>query len=154
MQTSGTEISFKLDTGAQCNIIPRKVYDCIQQRPKLHEAKAKLTSYDGGSIEVQGKCIVRITRPDKPEKSYPVQCFVVPTESPPILGLETCERLNLIRRVMSVTPTTPDFMLEYDVFGEIGLLSGEHHINLDPSVPAVVNPPRRIPFLLKDKVKK
>ena len=55
---------------------------------------------------------------------------------------------------MSVTPTTPDFMLEYDdVFGEIGLLSGEHHINLDPSVPAVVNPPRRIPFLLKDKVK-
>ena len=151
MQTSGTDINFKLDTGAQRNIIPRKVYDLIQQRPKLHEAKAKLTSYNGGSIEVQGKCIVRITRPDKPVKSYPIQCFV---ESPPILGWETCKRLNLIRRVMSVTPTTPDFMLEYDdVFGGIGLLSGEHHINLDPSVPAVVNPPRRIPFLLKDKVK-
>ena len=45
-------------------------------------------------------------------------------------------------------------MLEYDdVFGEIGLLSGDHHINLDPSIPAVVNPPRRIPFLLKEKVK-
>ena len=29
LQTSGTEISFKLDTGAQCNIIPRKVYDRI-----------------------------------------------------------------------------------------------------------------------------
>ena len=37
MQTLGTEISFKLDTGAQCNIIPRKVYDRIQQRPKLDE---------------------------------------------------------------------------------------------------------------------
>ena len=56
---------------------------------------------------------------------------------------------------MSVKPTTPDFMLEYDdaVFGEVGLLSREHHINLDPSVPAVLNPLRRIPFLLKDKVK-
>ena len=55
---------------------------------------------------------------------------------------------------MSVTPTTPDYMLEYDdVFGEIGLLSEEHHINLDPSVLAAVNPPRRIPFLLKNKVK-
>ena len=58
---------------------------------------------------------------------------------------------------MSVTPTTPNFMFVIysydDVFGEIGLLSGEHHFNLDPSVPAVVNPPRRIPFLLKDKVK-
>ena len=93
LQKSGTDISFKLDTGAQCNIIPRKVYDRIKQRPRLHEAKAKLTSYNGGSIEVQGKCIVRITGLDKPEKSYPVQCFVVPTESPPILGLETCKRL-------------------------------------------------------------
>ena len=97
-----------------------------QQRSKLHEAKAKLTSYNGGSKEVQGKCIVRITRPDKPEKSYLLQCFVVPIESPPILGLETGKRLNLIRRVMSVTQTTPDFMLKYDdVFGKIELLSGD-----------------------------
>ena len=125
-----------------------------QQRSKLHEAKAKLTSYNGGSIEVQGKCIVRITKPDKPEKSYLLQCFVVPIESPPIIGLKTCKRLNLIRRVMSVTQTTPDFMLKYDdVLGKIGLLSGEHHINLDPSVLAVANPPRRNPFLLKDEVK-
>ena len=103
LQILDTEISFKLDTGGQCNIIPRKVYDCIQQRRKLHQVKAKLTSHNGGSIEVLGKCIVRITGPDKPEKSYPVQCFVVPTESPLILGLETCKRLNLIRRIMSVT---------------------------------------------------
>ena len=55
---------------------------------------------------------------------------------------------------MSVTPTTPDFILEYDdVFGEIGLLRVEHHITLDPSVHAVVNPPRRIPFLLKESKK-
>ena len=38
----------------------------------------------------------------------------------------------------------------HDAFSE---LNGEHHTNLDLSVPAVVNPPRRIPFLLKDKVK-
>ena len=52
-----------------------------------------------------------------------------------------------------MTPTAPDFMLEYeDVFGEIGMLSGGHHINLDSSVPAVVNPPRRILLLLKNEV--
>ena len=90
LQTSGTEISFKLDTGAQCNIIPRKVYYRIQQRPKLHEAKAKLASYNGGSIEVQGSVLSEL--PDLTNlKSYPVQCFVVPTESPPILGLEICK---------------------------------------------------------------
>jgi hypothetical protein len=42
-----------------------------------HVAKDKLTSYDGGNIEIEGKCIVRITKPDAPGKSYPVQCFVV-----------------------------------------------------------------------------
>ena len=154
LQTSDTEVSFELDTGEECNIILRKVYDRFQQKPKLHEAKAKLTSYNGGSAEVQEKCIVIITRPDKPGKSYPVQCFVVPNESPPILGLETCKQLNLIRTVMGVMPTTPDFMLkDDDAFCEIGLLSREHNIKLYPSVPAVVNPPRRIPFLPKDKVK-
>ena len=59
-------------------MIPRKVNDHIPKRPKLHEAKAKLTSYNGGNIKVQGKCIVRITRPDKPGKSYPVQCLLFP----------------------------------------------------------------------------
>ena len=102
LQTSGIEISYKLDTGAQCNIISRKIYDCIPNKPKLHAAKEKLTSYDGDNIEIEGKCIVRITKPDAPGKSYPVQCFVVPTESPPLLGLETCKRLGLIKRVMVV----------------------------------------------------
>ena len=154
LQTSDIEIHFNLDTGGQCNIIPRKIYDLIPNRPKLYAAKDKLTSYDGGNIEVDGKCIVRITKPDTPGKSYPVQCFVVPSESPPILGLETCKRLSLIKRVMVVNPATPEYLVDYeDVFGEIGLLSGEHHINLDPSIPPVVNPPRRIPFMLKEKVR-
>ena len=43
LQTSGTEINYKLDTGAQCNIIPKKIYDRIPNKPKLHKAKAKLT---------------------------------------------------------------------------------------------------------------
>jgi hypothetical protein len=154
LQTSGTEINFKLDTAAQCNIISRKIYDHIPNKPKLHVAKDKVTSYDGGNIEIEGKCIVRITKPDAPGKSYPVQCFVVPTELPPILGLETCKRLGLIKRVMVVKPATTDYLYEYDdIFGEKGVLNGEHHINLDPTVPPVINHPRRIPFGLKEKVR-
>ena len=149
------DIYFKLDTGAQCNIIPRNVYNQIPNKPKLHKTKDKLTSYDGSSIEVEGKCIVRITKPDEHNgKSYPVQCFVVPTNSPAILGLDTCKRLNLIKRVMTIHPNTPDYLVNYeDVFGELGVLDGEHHICLDPSVKPVVDPPRKIPYLLKEKVK-
>ena len=50
LQTSVTEISYKLDTGAQCNIISRKIYNSSPNKPKLHKAKEKLTSYDGGNI--------------------------------------------------------------------------------------------------------
>ena len=35
----------------------------------------------------------------------------------------------------------------------IGLFPGECKIHLDPSVTPVVNPPRRIPVALRDKVK-
>jgi hypothetical protein len=36
---------------------------------------------------------------------------------------------------MVVKPATTDYLYEYDdIFGEIGVLNGEHHINLDPSV--------------------
>ena len=102
--------SYKLDTGAQYNIISRKIYNSLPNKPKLHKAKEKLTSYDGGNIEIVGKCIIRITKPGLSGKSYPVQCFVAPTESPPILGLETCKCLGLIKRVMVVNPATPDYM--------------------------------------------
>ncbi|CAB4026741.1 Transposon Ty3-G Gag-Pol poly [Paramuricea clavata] len=45
-------------------------------------------------------------------------------------------------------------LYEYDdIFGEIGVLNGEHDINLDPSVPPVINNPRHIPFGLKEKVR-
>ena len=78
--TSGIEISNKLDTGAQCNIMSKKIYDCIPNKPKLQAAKEKFTSYDGGNIEIEEKCIVRITKPGVPRKSYPVPCFILPTE--------------------------------------------------------------------------
>jgi hypothetical protein len=59
--------------------LKKDIYDRIPNKPKLHVAKDKLISYDGGNIEIEGKCIVGIIKPDASGKSYPVQCFVVPT---------------------------------------------------------------------------
>ena len=42
---------------------------------------------------------------------------------------------------------------EYDVFGELGCLPGEYHINIDETVKPVVHPPRRVPFALCHKWK-
>ena len=40
--TSGTNVSYKLDTGSQVNIIPQKTYHALQKKPKLYTATEKL----------------------------------------------------------------------------------------------------------------
>ena len=80
-------------------------------------------------------------------KAYPVQFFVVPTKSPPIIGLQTCQNLNLIKRVLSLDEKNSHFFYAYeDVFGE-------YHINVDHTVKPVLHPARRVPFALKEKLK-
>jgi len=40
-----------------------------------------------------------------------------------------------------------------DLFQGLGCIPGEHKIKVDPSLPAVVHPPRKVPVSLKDKIK-
>lgn len=83
--------------------------------------------------------------------------FVAAVESPPILGLLACQKLNLVRRVASVTqaPLTKDEILaEFsDVFTGLGCMGGSYHIELDDTIEPVIHPPRRVPYTLLDKLK-
>ena len=48
----------------------------------------------------------------------------------------------------------PDILQEYsDLFQGLGCLPGEHTIKIDPAVPPVVHPPRKVPVALKGKIK-
>ena len=40
-----------------------------------------------------------------------------------------------------------------DLFHGLGCIPGEHTIKVDPSIPAVVHPPRKVSVSLKDKIK-
>ena len=44
--TSGTSVSYKLDTGSQVNIIPHNIFHALQKKPKVYTAKEKLMTYD------------------------------------------------------------------------------------------------------------
>ena len=39
------------------------------------------------------------------------------------------------------------------LFDDIGCLQGKHKIKIDPNVTPVIHPPRRVPFVLKPKLK-
>ena len=52
------------------------------------------------------------------------------------------------------TVTNQNIFNEYsDLFQGLGCIPGEHLIKVDPSVPAVVHPHRKVPVSLKDKIK-
>ena len=155
LNTNGTVVKFKIDTGAQANVLPWKVYSKLLKLPKLNKSKVKLTAYNDTDIPVRGSCIAHI---GYNHSSIPVVFIVADIESSPVIGLNTSSKLNLIKRVMKIKQDKvdlPDYLLSCgDCFGEVGCLNHIHHIEIDPSIQPVVNPPRRLPISLQDKIYK
>ena len=73
------------------------------------------------------------------------------------MGLSACQKLNLVRRLESVTqaPLTKEEILDEfpDVFTELGCMEGSYHIELDDTVEPVIHLPRRVPYSLLEKLK-
>ena len=104
---------------------------------------------------------------------------IVNRKVPAVLSAVTCAEMGLVRQVHTVTSSSTqvpqqveatqigtqdnqannsakaqDILQEYsDLFEELGCLPGEHTIKMDPTVPPVVHPPRKVPVTLKFKIK-
>ncbi|PIK56894.1 hypothetical protein BSL78_06220 [Apostichopus japonicus] len=157
-----SEINFKLDTGAQINIIPVSEYDKLLPKPKLYATKVKLTAYGGTPVPVMGQCIAKLHHKSKTQF---VSFYVVPRNVQPLMGVETCVKLGLIKRVnriqavgLSNTNETSDYdtirLDDADVFEGLGCLPGEHKIVIDPQASPVAHPCRKVPFALQDDLKR
>ena len=150
--SNGTTINYKLDSGAQANILPYQLYKKLSRPPKLHTTNVKLSAYNGTEIPVKGSCIIQITLKNK---NIPVLFIVTDTHSTPIVGLKTSEKLNLIKRVRidKINSKIPEYLQEFsDCFGELGCFSKTHHIETDPNVRPTINPSRRVPIALQSKL--
>ena len=150
LQVNNSPINFKIDTGAQVNVLSSQTIESLQKPVQMSPTNIKLTAYNGSPIDVIGKCVTNVT---KQGKSYPVQFIVTSNDTIPILGLKTCTDMNLIKRIMNVTNHN-DYVVQYKhCFGPIGKLPGIHHITLEENAKPVVQPPRRIPVALQTKLK-
>ncbi|CAB4033390.1 Hypothetical predicted protein, partial [Paramuricea clavata] len=126
LNAGSQDIPFKIDTGAQVNVLPKKLYNKLNPRPRIKQTSTKLSAYNGSSIPVHGKCIVPIQY--KGQKHH-LLFIVVASQTTPILEYADC-------------------------FGEIGTLKSTYHMTLKDDVRPVVVPPRKVPFALKDRLKK
>ena len=145
----------KLDTGAQCNVLPYTLY-CKLTRQKMKNSKTRLVSYTGHKIPAALNVKLR-------GKTHPVEFQIIEHSTTPVIGLQTCHELNLVKRVSSVdtkgeenqsNDTNQDvneILQKYeDVFDGIGCLKGTYQIKIDPNVSPVVHPPCKIPFTQRE----
>ena len=139
-------ISMKIDSGSQVNVIPKSIYHSLGINGPLQNTNKRLTAYDGTSLKVDGYVRLKCTYNDK---SNIADFYIVDTNSSPILGLDACLSLDLIKLVLSVgsgdQPTTQltkeSVLAKYaDVFDGIGQLPGECEIYLKPNATRVVHP--------------
>jgi len=150
LESNGTHVDYKLDTGAQANVLPYCQYKRLHNRPALHKTKTKLSAYNNEPIKVEGSCIVTLVHKSV---KHPTLFIVADTKSTPIIGLQTCSRLNLVKRINEMN-ISPSFLDEYaDCFGELGTIKKPYHIVLDPSVPPVIDACRKVPIALQDRLR-
>ena len=121
LSSNGTPISYKIDTGAQCNIIPIRRLVNISPKPGLQPVNVKLSAYNGSKIPVIGKCSLTLACKNK---SFKVSFLVVDSGSVPIPRLKTSKHLQLIKRICRIKKNNEKFLSQsHDCFGDIGTLN-------------------------------
>ncbi len=173
MDVAGQSVSFQVDTGATCNLIPKSL---LPPDTRLLPTTQVLRTYDKSIVKPVGKCQVKMINP-KDGSKYKVD-FVVLKEAAamPILGscaaqsmnLITVQHENILKMVADPSSSVPSMrssphltVLNVDsvkeefseVFSGTGLFEGSYTIKLDPTAVPVVHPPRRVPLTLKPKLK-
>ena len=167
----------KIDTGAEGNVIPVDVYKrlCPQSSysPEgaplgLTPSNTTITAFGGHTIPHYGICELTLSHHGH-IKSYAFH--VVNTVGPTILGLPTCRDMKLVTLNHGISTTQAEtasmpnpqgnadarseLLCQYqDCFQGIGCFQGEFHITLDPTVPPVIHPPRRVPEALREPLKR
>ena len=161
-------ISAKVDTGSQSNILPLNVYNNLRVPTKLTPYPYILLAYGNKTIVTYGTTTISCVYNNI---EFNINFTIVKSPGPPILGLPTCRRLNLIKMLCSTNTNTPTSPLHhtisklpanYDIgvlveryphrFQGIGNFPGKLQISLNNEVRPVIHATRRVPINLHDEV--
>ena len=154
----------KLDTGAQGNILPlrlyRRMYPEYLKREAVQQSPTVLTAYGGRKIKQHGKCAITCEFNRRRTEAI----FFI-TEAPPIIGLNLFTlNCSLQKNLAEKTHPTheknvpikdkDDLVKQYaGCFDGIGKFQGQYHITGDPSMPPVARAQRRVPLNLREDIK-
>ncbi|KAK2712700.1 hypothetical protein QYM36_011401, partial [Artemia franciscana] len=152
-----TCVNFKIDTGAEVNVLPSQIYSMLNPQPSTLHTFDILTSYCDGKLKVLGTCNLKLQRKDNQDPEVH-KFYIVSTAKQPLLCKNSSVSLGLIKFLNEVTKkpdqTVDRILSEYeDVFQGIGKLEGKCHIYLKKNCQPTVQPPKRIPISMQDRFK-
>ncbi|GBM78829.1 Retrovirus-related Pol polyprotein from transposon 17.6 [Araneus ventricosus] len=146
-------IEFKLDTGAEINVLPLSVYKsmCLPLKCALSKTNITLISYGNFKLNPEGELILNCSV--NQYHKVPLKFVVVNVSSRPILGLSACQKLNLIKKIEQVETIGKDSIMDQysEVFKGLGEFPGKpYHIEIKSEI----NAPRRVPQSLHKELEK
>ncbi|UYV72607.1 K02A2.6-like, partial [Cordylochernes scorpioides] len=149
VKIKGKKVNMKLDTGAQCNVLPLSLAGRLNLEIQRSPVKS-LISFSGHRIPVEGQSLAMCMV--KNMTAY-IRFIISSDNTCPILGRQTCSNLGLVKRVNTCQTITQEYQ---ELFEGIGCLKGyEYEAKFQTSdMNMQVRPPRPIPLSIKESVKK
>ena len=101
LKINNKKVKVKLDTGAEVNVMPMRVFKQIEDgHVKIERTKTKPCGYGGTNVPMEEKVKVMCEFRDAKQKS---EFYVVKTDSKAVLSLQTCSELGMIQILNEVT---------------------------------------------------
>uniref|UniRef100_A0A8D8T341 Uncharacterized protein K02A2.6 n=1 Tax=Cacopsylla melanoneura TaxID=428564 RepID=A0A8D8T341_9HEMI len=159
-----TSIDFKLDSGADINVLPLNLVKIISPKlmNKLVPSKTKAETYGGHKLRILGTVELKLRH--KNEK-LPVKFHVMPDSKGiiPILGRDSCVKLGLIKLLNHVKDKSYNnciadhskekLVAKYNtVFQGLGKFPVEYEISINKDVQPTIKPPRRVAYSVLPKL--
>ncbi|XP_055613408.1 uncharacterized protein LOC129759885 [Uranotaenia lowii] len=159
----------EVDTGANTSLIGYNslVELCGVRNPPLLSSKFRLQSFGGNPIKVLGQVKVPCRRSGR---KFRLVLQVVDVDHRPLLSAKVSRVLGLVKFCNTITfpgPSTgADDIYEiykvearkiveeyHELFEGYGKLPGTVHLEIDNSVTPTIQPPRRVPLAVREKLK-
>lgn len=152
LKINKNNIKFKIDSGSKVNTISKHILEKINPNliNKINASNEKLLTYTNEVIMTIGKINLETNYKNN---TYTLDYFITEKAFQPILSLKSSIKLNLIKRIEEIKQTDNIIEKFTDVFEGIGNITQPYHINLKPNTKPVVQPIRKVPFALQDKLK-
>ncbi|UYV83878.1 hypothetical protein LAZ67_X000489 [Cordylochernes scorpioides] len=152
IKVNNRQINFKIDTGADVNVLPLQYYYQSFQRIKLEKSDKILQGPNGIPLETVGMIHVKLQNKGQHLNS---KIYIVDKLKQPLLSGETSEKLNIVRMIQQLSSIFLNPKRDFpEIFNGLGHAKINYKISLQPDAkPYALCTPRRVPIPLMKQVK-